>query len=714
MKKSLLSLVILLILAGLAQGQRNAPYLFDKTNKKGTSKAAQDRSVVKGMSVIARLGLLAANRNERYRLQLPDGKEITIRRRRVEREKKAQAWYGTVENEKASFVFFASTAKAMNGRIEIGNRHYRVIYLGNGVHQIDELDVNKMREADDDGEAPKYGKPRDRSDEDGCPDPASDIDLMVVYTQHAENGAGGPEGMEALIYESVFLTNLAYENSDINQRLRLVHFSRVDYAESGDTRTDREHLTNPTDGSMDGIHALRDAHGADLVMLITETAEICGRAWIMNVVSADHEAFGFGVVTRECSADNLSFPHELAHIMSARHHDDNRATPFPFNRGFVQPRPSDGSSCWQTIMSKQGGCVRQKFFSNPDLEFSPTGAAETDPMGIADERDNHRTLNSTAETVANFRCSSPGVGNVWMKDTWDDTGVEPDPATAGQRMFRSPYVWIRNAQDPTFLHQHEHQNPVFGATNFIYVKTHNGGEPVQRGNLELHIADASVSLTWPTSWTRIASIPLELRGHETRVVEHEWNSVPDPRSGSTHYCLIARWVSETDPMHTPEGEDIGTNVRENNNIVWRNLNIVVLEDDADNKVVMNIAGNKRRVPSRIVFADLTKFPRPKFTSSGKITVTFDDKLLALAKKSKGKSNGLRSLGKNTFELTAARAWLDNVWLPADYKGKITVTFRKGFSTSRSKYNFSVGHYLMDKKAPYLLGGVDYELVHRKK
>jgi hypothetical protein len=540
---------------------------------------------------------------------------------------------------------------------------------------------------------------------------------MVVYTAAAEAAAGGREGMEALIYESVFLTNLAYENSDINQRLRLVHFSRVTYAEASDSVIDRERLRDPADGFMDGIHALRDSHGADLVMLITETSEDgnCGRAFIMDPVSADHEAFAFGVVKRECAADNLSFAHELAHIMSARHHNDPAATPFEFNHGFFQLTPSDGSGlAWETIMSKRTDSDRKIFFSNPDLEFSPTGSAETDPTGNAANADNHRTLNSTAATVANFRCSSPRVGNVWMKDTWDDTGAEPDPATAGQSMSRSPYIWIRNVQDPTFLHQHEHQNPVFGATNFIYVKTHNGSGAVQRGNLEVLIADASISLTWPTSWTPVASIPLELGGHETRVVEHEWNSVPDPRSGSTHYCLIARWVSETDPMHTPEGEGISTNVRENNNIVWRNLDIVALDEDADSKVVMNIAGNKRRKASRIVFADLTKFPRPKFTAGGRVTVTFDDQLLAFWKKGKGKRNGFRSVGKNSFEMTAARAWLDNVWLPDNYKGKITVTFRKGFSTPASKYDFSVRHYLLNRKAPYLLGSVDYELVARKK
>jgi hypothetical protein len=237
---------------------------------------------------------------------------------------------------------------------------------------------------------------------------------------------------------------------------------------------------------------------------------------------------------------------------------------------------------------------------------------------------------------------------------------------------------------------------------------------VQNGTLELHIADASLSLTWPASWTLVASIPVSLGGSSTTIVQQEWNSVPDPDSGSTHYCLIARWVSASDPMHTAEGDNIGTNVRENNNIVWKNLNVVDLEDDADSKVVMNIAGNKRRAASRIVFEDITKFPRPKFTSTGKVTVTFDDQLTALWRKGGGKSVGFKPYGKNTFELTGDRASLDNVLLPANYKGKIMVTFGKGRNTPRSKFDFSVRHYLMNKSVPELLGGVDYELMMRRK
>ena len=692
------------------------PYLFTKTDKTGTSKSEQDIAYLKGINVIAELRLLTDGKNEKYRVPLPDGKDIVIHRQRVEGDQKRLAWYGNVENERASFVFFSSNGKAVFGRIEIGRKTYRVMYMGNGVHQIAELDLNKLTEADDDAVVPKYTKKDNPSEEDGCPDPASDIDVMVVYTQDAETGAGGPEGMEALIYECVYLTNLAYENSDINQRLRLVHFARVTYTEAANSVTDRERLKDPADGFMDDIHTWRDDHGADVVLLICETAEAgnCGRAYIMDPVNAAHEEFAFGVVKRECAADNLSFPHELGHIMSARHHDDGTDTPYAYGHGFFQTTPSDGSGMgWETMLSKRSDCDRKIYFSNPNILYSPTGSASTDPMGTAADQDNHRVLNNTAATVANFRCSSPGINNVWMKDTWDDTGVEPDPATAGQAMYRSPYIWVRNAQDATFLHQHEHNDPEFGATNWIYVKMHNGSASAQSGNLELHIADASLSLTWPGSWTLVATIPVNLAASSTQIVEQAWNSVPDPASGSTHYCMIARWVSATDPMHTAEGSNIGSNVRENNNIVWRNLNVVDMSDDADSKVVVNFGGMKGTKTTQLVFEELTKFPKPKFMPAGKVIISFDDQFSEYWKKGGQKLSGLVAINANTFELAGARGTMDNLVLPENYKGRITIQFKKSTDAPRSKFDFSVKQYNTDQGVPVLVGGVDYELVPGK-
>ena len=155
-----------------------------------------------------------------------------------------------------------------------------------------------------------------------------------------------------------------------------------------------------------------------------------------------------------------------------------------------------------------GGCERIAKWSTPDSALSHCN----EPVGIA-TTNNRDTLELTARTVANFRCGLPTPANVWMKDTWDDTGAEPDPALNNEVMWKSPYIWVRNTQDPGpgFLQQHLHENPVKGETNYAYVKLHNGGTTTS-GTLELWRADASTALNWQTNFTRIGSRRAEFPG----------------------------------------------------------------------------------------------------------------------------------------------------------------------------------------------------------
>ena len=93
------------------------------------------------------------------------------------------------------------------------------------------------------------------------------IDVAVVYTPAAREEAGGTAEIEAVIDLMVAETNEAYQASGVYHRLALVARSEVQYAEAGDFR-DIERLADPSDGYMDGVHAMRDRTGADLVHLV--------------------------------------------------------------------------------------------------------------------------------------------------------------------------------------------------------------------------------------------------------------------------------------------------------------------------------------------------------------------------------------------------------------------------------------------------------------
>jgi hypothetical protein len=280
----------------------------------------------------------------------------------------------------------------------------------------------------------------------------------------------------------------------------------------------------------------------------------------------------------------------MGHTLGAQHDwfttDDQ--TPWVYSHAHI-----NRDQGWRTIMAYDDfcdnvgpSCERIGYWSNPNRFYQGhrLGVAEgTDDSCSAGvytnpscDAENYRVINNNAATVANFRqrqqCIASASRNVWMKDTWNDTGLEPDPYTAGQKMWKSPYIWVRNQFDATGAHQHVHQNPEFGSVNWVYVKLHNDFDVGASGQLRLYHAQASSGLVWPGDWTEFASVGVNIAAHATLLQPASW----DP-PGEGHYCLLARWDtpnSPADPMTFPEGSAISTNVRNNNNIVWRNVNVV--------------------------------------------------------------------------------------------------------------------------------------------
>ena len=105
--------------------------------------------------------------------------------------------------------------------------------------------------------------------------------------------------------------------------------------------------------------------------------------------------------------------------------------------------------------------------------------------------------------TAKYPAGSPGRPATTVR-----LATPPDPATAGEGMWLSPYIWVRSAQDTGLVHQHEHENPITGQPNWLYAKMHNGGSTDATGTLEFYFANASVSLNWPTAWTLLGSVPV--------------------------------------------------------------------------------------------------------------------------------------------------------------------------------------------------------------
>jgi len=307
-------------------------------------------------------------------------------------------WIGHIDGVKYSEVILVVEDEVMAGSVEIPGYSYQVQYAGNGVHVIYQINPKALLKEADPVKVEQGGTTLAVAvgNETG-----SMIDIMIVYSPAAREGANGTAGINTLIDQAVELTNESYSNSWVNQRLRLVYRGEVDYAETGNADTDLARLQNPSDGYMDEVHTLRDIYGADDVALIVNTLDYAGMGYLMTSLSNSFQSSAFFVVRRDQAVGNKSYPHELGHNMGAGHdwYPAEHQGLYDYSHGYVEP-----GKTWRTIMAYPDACnwcQRITYWSNPDKSYYgiPMGV----PEGSYHAADNHKTLNNTAYTVANFR-----------------------------------------------------------------------------------------------------------------------------------------------------------------------------------------------------------------------------------------------------------------------------------------------------------------------
>jgi hypothetical protein len=194
-----------------------------------------------------------------------------------------------------------------------------------------------------------------------------------------------------------------------------------------------------------------------------------------------------------------------------------------------------------------------------------------------------------------FTSTSPNSsGDYYMRDTPKDFGQEPNEDYVNP-IWASEDIWVRKQDDGLIIRELE--NPEYGQTNYIYVRVRSRGcTGVTDAQLYVYFSKASTTLAWPTHWINYyeqtsggpvlagdivsgapVSLPGDIKAGEERIIKIPWTNMPDPEDFDTekhHFCLLARIVSTQDPMHTPEVPQLWVNVRDNNNVAWKNLEIL--------------------------------------------------------------------------------------------------------------------------------------------
>jgi len=239
-------------------------------------------------------------------------------------------------------------------------------------------------------------------------DNGSTVDVLVVYTNAAVTQAGSQASLLDSINWVIADSNAIYSGSGIALQARLVGTALLPtYVENEDMGVDLDRLTATSDGFIDNVHALRDAVGADLVALVRASGGgACGVAWLLPSNSSANANLGFSVTALNCFS-NRTFTHELGHNMGSCHApgdgggcNDGGVFSYAVGHRFF----GGDSQQYRTVMAYAPG-FRIPRFSSPTVLWAST------PTGIANMRDNARTINETRLAFTNFRCSADGSGN---------------------------------------------------------------------------------------------------------------------------------------------------------------------------------------------------------------------------------------------------------------------------------------------------------------
>lgn len=391
MRNTLLIVAILLTSSALSVNAQTSKRLF-------TILESPEKSAAPSSSASVRESRIDIDRHisgEEILIPLFDGKTY----RAVEKGSEVRAlddrtWRGKlIEGKFDGDVILTFRKGFVSGLIYSPDAVYEIVPRGDS-HFLVQLDQSLFPECGGDVKGDD-AIPAATTPEGGALDSGDRIDVLVVYTTATKNFLGGDAQAQAHAQAAIDMANTAYINSRIRQRVRMVHSEEFAYVETTGS-ADLSALRSNA-----GIQTLRNTHNADLVAEISEVTGICGIGYLIGPVTGNPNN-GFSITARSCAVGNVTFAHEMGHNMGSHHNPENGGSAiFPYSYGHYV----NGS--YRTVMSYSdpctSGCARRPYFSNPSIIYLEA------PTGIHNARDNARSINNTADVIANYRFSPSAI-----------------------------------------------------------------------------------------------------------------------------------------------------------------------------------------------------------------------------------------------------------------------------------------------------------------
>ena len=333
-------------------------------------------------------------------------------------------WTGELDGYPGSRAVFATVDGEVVGHISAPFGYFTLRRGTDGAYVVQQIDPSAAGpRLDDSVAAGDADSPADARNADGRVGPRLDaggtIDVMAVITRDAVVGFGSEATARATVQVALAETNEALRASGVPTTLRLVHVEIVDHPESKDSGLELRRLQNPSDGVLDQVHAWRDAHAADLVILVLEsfTQNLGGQAYVNALTSTG--TWGFSVVRRRAIDEERILAHEIGHNLGAAHDWYVTSAPgaFSYAKGHtdLQGRLLDIMSYWDLCRDTHTDCSQLLVYSNPRVRHqgvmmgvpvgTSTACRERVPPDVACDADSASVLARMAPTVARFRNS---------------------------------------------------------------------------------------------------------------------------------------------------------------------------------------------------------------------------------------------------------------------------------------------------------------------
>jgi hypothetical protein len=239
------------------------------------------------------------------------------------------------------------------------------------------------------------------------------IDVMILFTRQAAEGAGGGQAMRNLAQYAVDVQNVVMANSGmIDVTFNLVHTRAVRRNDSGNSLADLEWLRTDPEPMY-----LRDLYGADLVTLAADSlGGVSGRAYLQISPGPGFAPFAVSVVLRPIMGTSFIYQHEVGHSLGMDHSIENATVlppngSFPWSYGHLEPVENGNTTGFATVLTYLGlcggtpPCFKVPYYSNAGLQFAED-PYQGRALGIPDEAENYRTGNAVAPIVAQFRTTA--------------------------------------------------------------------------------------------------------------------------------------------------------------------------------------------------------------------------------------------------------------------------------------------------------------------